>query len=345
MHNQQKTHPDIINDLLARNSLWSIPERIEPNHPSWQNAWNEADNLAKKNLARCWLWSTASFFRQRYGDCRIDHFTALLDSSLEWVQTVQPYLDAEFFKDTENDVEWLLLKGFLGYSDVAIDEHSVTLLSDFFFGTPAQNVRALLDIGADPEVINGCGKAAIRQAWRIASRDITNIGLVNAARQTTFFIGSIGALPEKDLAPHVQLCQNLGFHHIHINKELNDAVEASPAELLTLVRLEPPSVAASLLLPSVSRHYTGKAGSDTYFDPRSFLIQPLGCRDVFEVLKKWIPSRTQMLEHSENIGLTVVEACTLIANEESPQQALDSIDLPDDLQSLSITSLPGTMPV
>lgn len=324
--------PSFLQQLSSSPILWQMPKPLRIEDPAWKATWENASDFERKNIARGWLWSAMTF----------DSFIESFDKHHEWVQTLQPYLDKEFFSNHLDIESWAYMALFMGHASIeevadVLHESSIKaglLMSKYFFGSQDERRTALLAVPSASEVsFYEMYTAGVRQAWKIA--DVSQFDwqhpLHLAARRVTELAGENFVLPSPDLPDRAKLYQVVA--HYNRRSMLDDEIEnlLPQAELKARVQQEEPAFAASLLYESMKYHtFTAGDPPEMYLHRNSFLVDSVDKDEAYPVLMGWIPSRIDQLETAKAFGINAVEACLLIANEHVPASNIDGQALPSE---------------
>lgn len=319
-------HP-FISMLTTNRDLWCVPLQLDPLDPCWEEEWENASGIQKKNLARGWVWSTLSFHNA------VD----VLDEKLEFVQKIQSYLDPRFFSSAAHNVKWTSFSCLLGFDTVQdADEFDARSLSDmrflhtYFFGSKSEQHASLLALQEmDENTCYGCYNAASRQAWRIYDNNPDE--LLSAACYVSYMAGRNSEEPGASLPLLAKITQALGVYDAHGVNQSNPLKESYPIDVLkSQVNALPPKIAATLLKQSVKNDIIVYDNAE-YVAGGSFLIHQLKTSDPFGMLKEWIPEKKEAFTTAESIGLGALDALTLISEESvtpgTSSQLLSGMDI------------------
>lgn len=316
----------LIDQLLETQTLWQPPRKSEPLDPAWQVAWSSASELARKNLARGWLWSVLES----------DTCTETIDIHMELAQKLQPYLDPDFFEVFADKHSWAYYAAFFGCESDAVTTAlnpnvlaAARLFNAFFFGQSHQQNAALASIAvARYDFCYGVYNSSIRQALRLSRNK--DDGAKQLAMKLAAIAGENGCLPTMDTPLDVRLLQIRSHLDTYASRATYHQSELV-GTLKDLLVQQQPQVAAELLLNYIERDVVEWNGIE-YIKDYSFLKFNLEFGESYPVIDTWLPGASAVLEHSHALGLSVVEACALIASGNEPGFDADKTHvLPSDL--------------
>lgn len=311
----QANKPSFLQQLTSASTLWVMPKPLRIESIEWKDSWENASDFERKNIARGWIWSAVTF----------DSIIESIDTHLEWIQTLQPYLDIEFFSNHLDIESWAYMALFMGHASTedvtdVLHESSIKaglLMSKYFFGSQAEQREALLAVPSASGIsFYAMYAAGVRQAWKIAdmSQFDTQHPLHLAARHISEQAGENCAIPTSDLPARAKLYQIVANYKVHSTLDGNIEGLLPRAELKKLVQQEEPEFAAGMLHDSLKRHsFTAGNPPEVYVERHSFLVDSANQDGAYDVLMSWIPSAKSHLQAAKDLGVNAIDACAMIA--------------------------------
>lgn len=271
------------------------------------------------------MWCAVEDFSQNASLSLHQSMLNYFDKDINWLKTIQPYLDLEFFKPRLKDEDWQIVAQLFLNTEIE-DLHYIKLQHDFFFGQRDAQEAALLEIVENPWLnTDHCPTASTLQAWSLV--ETTDTELYEAAKLMSYAAGRKRNAPHPDLPPQAQLFQTVGYYEKHsMGNRITEGI-MPVATLKERVQQLDPVEAANLLLDALTT-MSYKGTEKVHLRSDSFLVAGLKTDDPYVALREWIPRRAKDFENAEALGVSAADACRVLASE---TRTTPAVQLPNSI--------------